>query len=258
MALDVRNLVGGILRCERLNKSFGGVQALLNVSIQFPPSGIIAIIGPNGAGKTTLLNILTGFLRPDAGHCYLADYEITRFPPHRFTQLGIARTFQDLRLITYMSVLDNVLLASQRQRGEHPIWALLRFRVADEESRNIKYAQEILRLVGLHDRSLELAGDLSYGQQKLLTIACCLATKAKIALLDEPVAGVDPQTTSKILNHLMAMRRSGKLVVFIEHDLIAVRQVADTVIVMDEGTIIAQGEPEEVLARPEVMEAYID
>jgi ABC-type branched-subunit amino acid transport system ATPase component len=156
-----------------------------------------------------------------------------------------------------MSVLDNALLASQKQRGEYPIRALLRFGIDEEERQNIKYVQEILKLVGLHHKSQELAGNLSYGQQKLLTIACCLSTGAKIIFFDEPIAGVDPQTVPRILGHLNEMRSSGKLVVFIEHDLAAVRQVADTVIVMDEGAIIAQGEPEDVLARPEVMEAYI-
>jgi neutral amino acid transport system ATP-binding protein len=255
--LDVKDLNPLTLRCERLHKSFDGIQALIDVNIQFPASGIIAIIGPNGAGKTTLLNILTGFLRPDIGRCYLGHYEITRLPPYRFAQLGVARTFQDLRLIRHLSVLDNILLATQGQRGEHPLRALVRFGLAEAALQNTKNAIELLGLVELDKHSQELAANLSYGQQKLLALACCLATKARIVLLDEPVAGVDPELTPRILNHLNMMRRDGKLVVFIEHDLAAVRQVATAVIVMDDGAIIAEGEPEDVLGRPEVMEAYI-
>jgi branched-chain amino acid transport system ATP-binding protein len=129
--------------------------------------------------------------------------------------------------------------------------------VAAEEARNRAEAMQLLQFVGLEEKAAEPAGDLSYGQQKLLTLACCLATKAKILLLDEPVAGVHPEMVSHILGLLRQLREDGKLVVFIEHDITAVRQVADLVIVMDEGKIIAQGPPDEALERPEIMEAYL-
>ena len=122
------------LRCEGITKTFDGVQAVEGLSLDFPSSGIIAVIGPNGAGKTTLLNIVTGFLRPNAGRCFLGEREITRLAPHRIAKLGIARTFQDLRLILQVSVLDNVMLACPNQRGERLLWALLRFGVAAEEA----------------------------------------------------------------------------------------------------------------------------
>ena len=220
-------------------------------------AGIAAIIGPNGAGKTTLFNVLTGFLRPDAGRCYWGNRDITRVAPHKIARLGIARTFQDLRLIQQVSVLENVMLARPQQRGEKLLPALLRFGVAAEERWNRAEAMRLLESVGLATAASELAGELSYGQQKLLTIACCLATEARVLLLDEPVAGVHPEMAARILELLRRLRDDGKLIVFIEHDIAAVRQVADVVTVMDEGKIIAQGPPSEVLERPEIMEAYV-
>lgn len=245
------------LRCEGLRKSFDGVQALADADLQLPPSGIIAIIGPNGAGKTTLLDVLTGFVRPDSGRCYFGERDITHLAPYKIAQLGIARAFQDLRLITQVSTLDNVLTARQNQRGEKLIWALSRVGAAKEEARGREESMELLRFVGLEEKAEELAGELSYGQQKLLALSCCLATGARILLLDEPVAGVHPGMISHILELLRRLRDEGKLIVFIEHDIAAVRQVADIVIVMDEGRIIAQGPPNEVLERPEIMEAYL-
>ena len=246
-----------MLRCEGLSKSFDGVHALVDVHLRFPTSGIVAIIGPNGAGKTTLLHVLTGFLRPDTGRCFCGERETTHLPPHHIGRLGIARTFQDLRLILQVPVLENVLLARPTQRGERLWPALLRFGVAAEEERNRGEALQLLHFVGLEAKASDRAGELSYGQQKLLTLACCLATGAKILLLDEPVAGVHPEMVTPILELLCQLGTTGKLVVFIEHDLIAVSQIADRIIVMDEGKIIAQGPPHDVLERPEIMEAYL-
>ncbi|TAK99854.1 MAG: ABC transporter ATP-binding protein [Verrucomicrobia bacterium] len=245
------------LRCESLCKAFDGVRALRDVRLGFPSSGIVAIVGPNGAGKTTLINVLTGFLRPQTGRVFLDERQLCSLPPHKIARLGIARTFQDLRLISQVSAIENVLLARPNQKGERLLPALLRNGVATEEARNRDEAVRWLRFVGLADQANELAGELSYGQQKLLTLACCLATDARILLLDEPVAGVHPQMVAQILRLLRELRDLGKLVIFIEHDLASVRQVADLVVVMDEGKIIAQGKPSEVLDRPEIIEAYV-
>lgn len=245
------------MRCEGLNKSFDGTVALRDVRLELPASGIVAIIGPNGAGKTTLLNVWTGFLRAEEGRLFFGERELTRTAPHKVARQGIARTFQDLRLIQQVTVLENVMLARPNQKGERLWHALFRFGVAAEEARNREEALRLLRFVGLEDKAREPAGELSYGQQKLLTLACCLATEARILLLDEPVAGVHPEMVAKILGLLRELKAMGKLVVFIEHDIAAVRQVADLVIVMDEGRIIAQGPPKEVLERPEIIEAYV-
>lgn len=244
-------------RCEGLRKAFDGVQALADVDLQFPTSGITAIIGPNGAGKTTLVNVLTGFTRPDAGRCFLDDHEITHLVPHRIAKLGVARTFQDVRLIRAVSALENVLLARPNQRGEALLDALLRIGVKTEEAQNRNEAMHGLAVVGLESKAIELAGELSYGQQKLLTLACCVATECRVLLLDEPVAGIHPEMITNMLNLLRLLREQGKLVIFIEHDIEAVRRIADHLIVMDEGKVIAQGIAEEVLRLPEILEAYI-
>ena len=245
------------LSCEGLSKSFNGVHALTGLDLVFPPEGITAIIGPNGAGKTTLLNILTGFLRPDCGRCLLGFRELTSLVPHQISRLGIARTFQDLRLVLQVAVLENVMLARPNQAGERLLRALFRIGIAAEEAGNREYAMRLLEFVGLEVKSNDLAGDLSYGQQKLLSLACCLATEAQILFLDEPVAGVHPSMVEEILGLLRKLRSSGRQVIFIEHDISAVREVADTVIVMDHGSVIAKGAPREVLERPEIMEAYL-
>jgi neutral amino acid transport system ATP-binding protein len=254
--MDTVNL-HGVLRCEALKRAFDGVQALAGVTLRFPAGGIVAIIGPNGAGKTTLLNVLTGFLNPDLGKCFVGLRETTGLPPYRIARLGVARTFQDLRLILQVPCLDNVMLARPNQRGEALLGALFRFGVAKEEKANREVSMGLLRFAGIEKKAADLAGELSYGQQKLLALACCLATEAQILLLDEPVAGVHPDMTMRILDLLQKLKREGKLIVFIEHDIGAVRKIADHVIVMDEGKVIAEGSPNEVLERPEIMEAYV-
>jgi ABC-type branched-subunit amino acid transport system ATPase component len=240
-----------------LSKSFGGVQALIDLSCEFPKSGILAIIGPNGAGKTTLLNVLSGLVRPDVGRALLDKYELTNMRPYQIARLGIARTFQNLRLISQISVLQNVLLCRPNQKGERFLRALFRTGVADEERQNWWQAMHWLKLVGLDSAFKEFAGALSYGQQKLLALACCLATEAQILLLDEPLAGVHPDMVEKILGLMQELRKMEKLVIFIEHDIASVRQIADFVIMMDHGNIMIQGEPGVVLERSEIMDAYV-
>jgi ABC-type branched-subunit amino acid transport system ATPase component len=246
-----------MLRCEGLTKSFGGLQALHDVTLQFSRPGIIAIIGPNGAGKTTLFHIISGFIKSDAGRCFVHERETTNLSPYKIAALGIGRTFQDLRLISQMTVLENVLLARPKQRGERLLVALLRFRAKAEERSNLAVALQCLEYVGLDKKAGELAASLSYGQQKLLTLACCLATESPILLLDEPLAGVHPEIAERVLSILGDLRRQGKLILFIEHDLAAVIKVAETAVLMDHGKVIAQGAAVDLIRRPEVMEAYV-
>lgn len=248
---------GGLLRCVDIFKSFDGVHALAGISVGFPGSGTVAVIGPNGAGKTTLLNVLTGFVRADRGHVFMGASDIGRLQPYQVARLGIARTFQDLRLIERETVLNNVMLARPNQRGEKLLYALFRFGVAKDEAIGREAAMERLCFVGLADKASQLAGGLSYGEQKLLTLACCLTMRAKILLLDEPVAGVHPELANKILSMLAQLGAEGKLVIFVEHDISAVRQIADRVVVMDAGLTIADGAPSDILERPEILEAYV-
>jgi ABC-type branched-subunit amino acid transport system ATPase component len=244
-------------RCKDLRKSFGGIDALDGVTLEFPNTGTTAIIGPNGAGKTTLLNVMTGFSRPDAGECFFGDTKITRMAAYRIARLGIARTFQDLRLVQLVSVLDNVLTARPNQCGESLVPAITRIGIAKEESENRAKSVELLEFVGLEDKEIHPAGELSYGQQKLLTLAVCLATEARVLFLDEPVAGVAPQMVDKIVSLLRQLQEQDKTIIFIEHDIETVRRLADHVIVMDNGKIVAQGPPGDVMEKPEIMEAYL-
>lgn len=246
-----------MLYCKNISKSYGGVQALQEINLSFPDEGIIAIIGPNGAGKTTLLNVLTGFLFPDAGEAYFKNKRITGLKPFQVARLGIARTFQNLRLVRNVPTKENVLLAFPHQEGEEFISALIG-RGKQKEIDNNRKALHLLEYVGLEDKSSMQAGELSYGEQKLLSLACCLAMDARVLLLDEPVSGVHPEKASQILDLLRQIRREKKLIVFIEHDIKAVREIADSVIVMDTGKIIAYGAPSVELEKPEIINAYIE
>jgi branched-chain amino acid transport system ATP-binding protein len=245
------------LSCDGLYKEFDGTQALAGVSLQFPRSGFTALIGPNGAGKSTLFNVLTGFLRPEAGHCFLGTKEITHLAPYQIARLGIARTFQNPRLIFQLSALENILLARQFPHGESLAGALFRFGVAKAEALRREEALDLLSSVNLREAASEAAQNLSYGQQKLLNLACCVATGARILLLDEPVTGVHPEVASTILQFIQQSLKQQRLVIFIEHDIRVVRQVAEQVIVMDSGKVIAQGATPHVLERPEIMETYL-
>jgi len=245
------------IRCDKLLKIFDATRALNNISLTLPKHGLVAVIGPNGAGKTTLIDVLTGFTKPDAGHCFFGETEMTYLHSCQIARLGITRTFQNLRLILQLSVLDNVLLACPNQRGESLINAIIPIGIKTEENRNREKAMSLLCIVGLHDKAQNLASELSFGQQKLLTLVCCLATGARILFLDEPVAGIHPEMVSRVLALLCQLRHQGKLVVFVEHDVVAVKQVAEYVIVMDHGEVIANGTPSEVLERSEILEAYL-
>lgn len=245
------------IRLDGVEKSFGGVHAVAGVSLHLEAPRIYGLIGPNGAGKTTLINLVGGFLTPDAGRCFVAGVETTKMEPHRIARLGIARTFQSVRLVGEMSARENVMLAIPGQTAESPLQAAFGWRWSAEDRRATEYARQILDRVGLPDRSEEPVAELSYGQQKLLSLACCIATGARILLLDEPVAGVHPQQIEEIVKILDDLRREGDLVVLIEHDLATVRRISDSVVVMDAGQIIAHGSPAEVLERQEILEVYV-
>lgn len=245
-----------LLRCTTLSVWFDGLKALGDVSLALPSSQIVALIGPNGAGKTTLINVLSGFLSPDSGRCFLRDVDITDLPPHARTYLGLVRSFQEVRLVGQISVMDNVMLARPLQAGEQFLAALLSRRVAREERENREQAMRLLRLVNLERMQREHAGNLSYGQQKLLALACCLATDARVLLLDEPISGIHPELVENVLSIFAELKRRGHLIVFVEHDLGAVRIGADLVVAMDRGRVIQIGSPSEVLQSSSVAEAY--
>jgi len=248
-----------LLEVQKLEKSFDGIRALADFSCSLRQGEILGLIGPNGAGKTTLLHVVSGFLTPESGRAMFQGKNLLGLPPHKIAMTGIARTFQNLRLIRQVSVLDNVLLSFRHQPGERLSNVFFRWKISKEqEAANRKEAMSLLEEAGLSEKANEPAEDLSYGQQKLLSLVCCLAAKGDLLLLDEPVAGIAPEMIEKILGIIRDLPNKGKSVILIEHNLDAVMQVCDRIIFMDAGAKISEGTPEEVRNDPRVIEAYID
>jgi ABC-type branched-subunit amino acid transport system ATPase component len=248
-----------VLDVKGLEKNFDGVRALADFSCSVRHGEILGLIGPNGAGKTTFFNVVSGFLAPESGAITFKGIGITGIPSHWITNLGISRTFQNLRLVRQISVLDNVLLSFQQQPGEKLRNVFFNWRRSQErENENRKEALALLAEAGLAQKANDIAEELSYGQQKLLSLGCCLAAKSDVLLLDEPVAGIAPEMIDRILGTIHSLPSKGKSVILIEHNLDAVMQVCDRVIFMDTGAKVSEGTPDEVRNDPRVIEAYID
>ena len=245
-----------MLKVSGLSKHFNGVQAIVDVSFAVERGTITSIIGPNGAGKTTLFNLICGYTKPDAGDVMLEGCKLNS-GPHLRASKGIGRTFQNLRIIGRISVLDNVMLAFGNHVNTGFIKSLSHSLSNKEEAKNRERAFEHLEFVGLASKSLDPAGSLSYGQQKLLSLACCLALDPKLLMLDEPVAGVNQETIARILDLLKKLRERGITTFFIEHNIDAVTQISDRLIVMDEGKIIDDNVPAIVKLNPAVIDAYL-
>ncbi len=251
-------MVSDGVSCKGVTKAFDGVVALDALDLEIGGAGIVAIVGPNGAGKSTLLDILTGRLRPDAGQVMIGGASVGRsVATHAVANRGVARTFQELRLFRNMTVFENLMVARRPQAGEQLLRALLGFGLEFEEAGHREEVLRVLQVVGLNHEAEAVAGNLSYGQQKLIALAQCLSTEARVLLLDEPVAGVHPKMIEEICQIIVKLGAEGKLVVFVEHDIPVVWQIAKRVIVMDHGRVIADGVPKDVLTRPEILEAYI-
>ncbi|MBN2138351.1 MAG: ABC transporter ATP-binding protein [Sedimentisphaerales bacterium] len=248
-----------LLEVQRLEKSFDGIRALADFSCSLRQGEILGLIGPNGAGKTTLLHVISGFLPPESGRVMFQGKDLLGLPAHKIAMIGIARTFQTLRLIRQVSVLDNVLLSFRHQLGEKLGSIFFQWKNSKEqETANRKEALRLLEQAGLSEKANEPAEDLSYGQQKLLSLVFCLAAKGELLLLDEPVAGIAPEMIEKILGIIRDLPSKGKSVILIEHNLDAVMQICDRVIFMDVGAKVSEGTPDEVRNDPRVIEAYID
>jgi len=245
------------LQIEGLYKHFGGLKAVDNVSLDLPKGRITALIGPNGAGKTTIFNLITGFLSVDSGRIHLRGREITNQPPHRINHLGLARSFQEVRIFRNMLVLDNVLVACGKQKGENLGDLFFRpWRVALEEKENCRLAMAYLDIVGLSEKAEILANDLAFAEQKLLMLACLLATRAEVLLIDEVVSGIDPGSIERFMSLVRQLANWGKTICIIEHNIDVVKTVADLAYFLSEGKVIAVGTPDELLADPKLTKIY--
>jgi len=248
-----------LLETRNLGRSFGGLLALENLHLRVPEGALYGLIGPNGAGKTTVFNLLSGFLPPTQGEILFHGTNITGLPPEEITLLGIARTFQNIRLFEDLSVLDNVLVGCQG-RGRATWWqAALRFPgYLQEEREYLARSLALLKEVGLSEAASAKAGQLPYGHQRRLEITRALATRPRLLLLDEPAAGLNPQETQELMDFLRTIHREHHLTILvIEHNLRLVMGLCQHLTVLDHGLTIAAGPPGEVRRHPQVIRAYL-
>jgi branched-chain amino acid transport system ATP-binding protein len=250
---------GPVLDLDRLSLSFGGLRALSDLDLQVRDGEIVSLIGPNGAGKTTFFNVIAGLYRPNAGVIMFGGRDITGLKPHTIARLGIARTFQSIRIFANMSVLENVLIGMHGHLTADPLRIVLgAHAVAAEEAGAHEKARELLAFVGLRGRDDEMAKNLAYGDQRRLEIARALAVRPRLLLLDEPAAGMNPEEARRLMEFIRRLRKELRLtVLLIEHQMRVVMGVADRVTVLDHGEKIAEGAPEEIVRNPRVIEAYL-
>jgi neutral amino acid transport system ATP-binding protein len=247
-----------ILRTESVVKTFGGLRALDDCSLQVAEGTITGLIGPNGAGKSTLFNTIVGLYAPDEGKVFFRGERVDGFPPYMLVHRGLVKTFQIPRELRNMTVLENLLIASKDSPGEHVTKLVLEFpKVRQREKEIQRKAEEILRFTGLHALRDEYARNLSGGQKKLLELSRALMSDPTMILLDEPVAGVNPTLTVRILEMIKDLQSKGTTFFLIEHDMDVVMNRCDWIIVLHQGRKLAEGRPAEVKRNEEVVEAYL-
>ena len=248
-----------LLKANKLSKDFGGLRAVSGFEMEINEGELVGLIGPNGAGKTTCFNLITGVYTPTEGEVVFNGKSLAGRKPFQITQLGVARTFQNIRLFSALSVLDNVKIACHFSVKYGFLDAFFHTpRYFREEQAVERKAREILKIFQLQEKETELAKNLPYGEQRRLEIARAVAARPKLLLLDEPAAGMNPQETRQLMEMIRWIRREFALtILLIEHDMSLVMGVCERIYVLDYGTVIAQGSPAEIKANPRVIEAYL-
>jgi len=246
-----------ILVADGIRRQFGGLIAVDVGHLEVQRGVITALIGPNGAGKTTFFNLLTGFDRPDTGSWSFNGRSLDGVAAHKVARLGMVRTFQLTKVLSKLSVIENMRLAATGQSGENFVSALLPMRWRGQERANTERADSLLARFTLDTKRADFAGSLSGGQRKLLEMARALMVEPELVMLDEPMAGVNPALKQSLLGHVKTLRDEGRTVLFVEHDMDMVRDISDWVVVMAQGEIVAEGPPADVMVNPVVIDAYL-
>ena len=255
--MEAAQLQQAELELRDVTVTFGGLTALSEVGLELLPGQVHGVIGPNGAGKTTLFNLLTGFDKPDTGSWTFEGRPLSGMPAFKVARMGQVRTFQLTKALGLLTVMDNMLLGAKGQAGENLFRAIFPFFWSKQEEANRARAIDILERFKLDTKKDDYAASLSGGQRKLLEMARALMSEPSLVMLDEPMAGVNPALTQSLLDHILNLKAQGMTVLFVEHDMHMVRHIADWVIVMAEGRVVAEGDPHEVMRNPAVIDAYL-
>jgi branched-chain amino acid transport system ATP-binding protein len=248
-----------VVSIREIEKSFGGIRAIAGCTFDVAGGSITGLIGPNGAGKSTLFHVISGFFKPDAGQVLLDGRDVTGLPPHRLFQMGVVRTFQIPAAFERMTVLDNLMLVPKGQVGENVVTAWFRWNSVQTQERQIRRkAEEVLDFLELSRLRDEFAGNLSGGQKKLLELGRTMMADARVILLDEPGAGVNPTLMGKLCDHICRLNQEfGYTFCIVEHDMDLIARLCDPVVVMVMGRVLAQGSMDEIRRNVEVLEAYL-
>ncbi|KAB7699295.1 high-affinity branched-chain amino acid ABC transporter ATP-binding protein LivG [Plesiomonas shigelloides] len=251
--------MSALLQVTDLSMRFGGLLAVNGVALELHPGEIISVIGPNGAGKTTIFNCLTGFYRPSGGQILLQGTPIQHLPGHQIAHLGVVRTFQHVRLFKEMTAVENLLVAQHRHLHTGLFGGLFKtraFRAAEAQA--LATAEYWLQKIGLTEHANRMAGNLAYGQQRLLEIARCMVTRPKVLMLDEPAAGLNPKETEALDALILDLRANHDVaILLIEHDMKLVMGISDRIYVVNQGTPLASGTPAQIRHHPDVIRAYL-